>query len=415
MMDGMATAPKLDLARIRADFPVLSQTVRGKPLVFLDTGASAQKPRPVIEAMVRFMETSYANVHRGAYRLSEQATEAYEGARAAAARFLNAGSPSEVVFTGSTTQAINLVAHSYGRGVLRPGQAVVISEMEHHANLVPWQMLRDGAGIELRVARVTDAGELDLDDLAAKLSDGKVGLVAVTHMSNVLGTVTPAARIATLAHEHGARVLFDGSQAIVHGRVDVRAIDADFYVFTGHKLYGPTGIGVLYAKAELLRAMPPFMGGGDMIAEVTLERSIWAEPPARFEAGTPPIVEAVGLHAAIDYVTAIGWPAIEAHERELTDRAMARLTRIEGLTLLGRAQDRGSVFAFALDTAHAHDVSTLLDRAGIAVRSGRHCAEPLHQRFGVESTCRASFGLYTTPEEVDYLASALEQAREFFR
>ncbi|HZF77733.1 MAG TPA: SufS family cysteine desulfurase [Acetobacteraceae bacterium] len=414
-MDGMATAPKLDLARIRADFPVLSQTVRGKPLVFLDTGASAQKPRPVIEAMVRFMETSYANVHRGAYRLSEQATEAYEGARAAAARFLNAGSPSEVVFTGSTTQAINLVAHSYGRGVLRPGQAVVISEMEHHANLVPWQMLRDGAGIELRVARVTDAGELDLDDLAAKLSDGKVGLVAVTHMSNVLGTVTPAARIATLAHEHGARVLFDGSQAIVHGRVDVRAIDADFYVFTGHKLYGPTGIGVLYAKAELLRAMPPFMGGGDMIAEVTLERSIWAEPPARFEAGTPPIVEAVGLHAAIDYVTAIGWPAIEAHERELTDRAMARLTRIEGLTLLGRAQDRGSVFAFALDTAHAHDVSTLLDRAGIAVRSGRHCAEPLHQRFGVESTCRASFGLYTTPEEVDYLASALEQAREFFR
>ena len=415
MMDGMAIAPKLDLARIRADFPVLSQMVRGKPLVFLDTGASAQKPRQVIEAMVRFMETSYANVHRGAYRLSEQATEAYEGARAAAARFLNAGSPSEIVFTGSTTQAINLVAHSYGRGVLRPGQAVVISEMEHHANLVPWQMLRDGAGIELRIARVTDAGELDLDDLAAKLSDGKVGLVAVTHMSNVLGTVTPAARIAQLAHEHGARVLFDGSQAIVHGRVDVRAIDADFYVFTGHKLYGPTGIGVLYAKAELLRAMPPFMGGGDMIAEVTLERSIWADPPARFEAGTPAIVEAVGLHAAIDYVEAIGWPAIEAHERELTDRAMARLTRIEGLTLLGRAQDRGGVFAFALDTAHAHDVSTLLDRAGIAVRSGRHCAEPLHQRFGVESTCRASFGVYTTPEEVDYLASALEQAREFFR
>jgi cysteine desulfurase/selenocysteine lyase len=234
-------------------------------------------------------------------------------------------------------------------------------------------------------------------------------------MSNVLGTVTPAARIAALAHRHGARVLFDGSQAIVHGRVDVRAIDADFYVFTGHKLYGPTGIGVLYAKPELQRAMPPFLGGGDMIAEVTLERSTWAEPPAKFEAGTPPIVEAVGLHAAIDYVEAIGWPAIEAHERELTDRAMARLTRIEGLTLLGRAQDRGGVFAFSLDTAHAHDISTLLDRAGIAVRSGRHCAEPLHARFGVDSTCRASFGLYTTPEEVDFLADALAQAREFFR
>jgi cysteine desulfurase/selenocysteine lyase len=287
--------------------------------------------------------------------------------------------------------------------------------MEHHANLVPWQMLRDAHGIELRIARVTDAGELDMADLEAKLADGKVGLVAVTHMSNVLGTVTPAERIAQLAHAHGARVLFDGSQAAVHRRVDVQAIDADFYLFTGHKLYGPTGIGVLYAKGELQEAMPPFLGGGDMIAEVTYERSIWAPYPGKFEAGTPPIVEAVGLHAAIDYVTAIGWPALEAHERALVDRAMARLPQIEGVTLLGRAQDRGGVFAFALDTAHAHDVSTLLDRAGIAVRSGRHCAEPLHQRFGVESTCRASFGVYTTPEEVDLLGDALTQAREFFR
>jgi cysteine desulfurase/selenocysteine lyase len=413
-MDGHVAAP-LDLARIRADFPILSETVRGKRFTFLDSGASAQKPKQVIGAMVRMMETAYANVHRGAYHMSERATEAYEAARGAVARFLNAADEREIIFTKSSTEAINLVAHSYGRGILKPGQAVVISGMEHHANLVPWQMLRDAHGIELRVAAITDAGELDMDDLAAKLADGKVGLVAVTHMSNVLGTVTPAERIARMAHDAGAKVLFDGSQAAVHRRVDVQALDADFYVFTGHKLYGPTGIGVLYAKGALQEAMPPFLGGGDMIAEVTYERSIWAPYPGKFEAGTPPIVEAVGLHAAIDYVTAIGMRAIEAHERALVDRAMAKLPHIEGVTLLGRAQDRGGVFAFALDTAHAHDVATLLDRAGIAVRSGRHCAEPLHARFNVESTCRASFGLYTTPEEVDLLADALHQAREFFR
>ena len=414
-MDGHVEAPRLKLDAIRADFPILSEKVRGKPFTFLDSGASAQKPRQVIGAMVRMMETAYANVHRGAYHMSEQATEAYEAARGAVARFLNAGDVREIIFTGSSTNAINLVAHSYGRGVMKPGQAVVISEMEHHANIVPWQMARDAVGIELRVCRITDSGELDLDDLATKLADGKVGLVAVTHMSNVLGTVTPAAQIARMAHEAGAKVLFDGSQAAVHRRVDVREIDADFYVFTGHKLYGPTGIGVLYAKAALQEAMPPFLGGGDMIAEVSFEKSVWAPYPAKFEAGTPPIIEAIGLHAAIDYVNAIGMPAIEAHERALVDRAMARLPQIEGVTLLGRAQHRGGVFAFALDTAHAHDVATLLDRAGIAVRSGRHCAEPLHERFGVESTCRASFGLYTTPAEVDLLADALHQAREFFR
>lgn len=413
-MDGVLPT-SFDLGAIRADFPILSEKVRGKPFTFLDSGASAQKPRQVIGAMVRMMETAYANVHRGAYRMSEQATEAYEAARDAVARFLNASDAREIVFTKSSTEAINLVAHSYGRGVMKPGQAMLITEMEHHANIVPWQMLRDAHGIELRVARITEAGELDLDDLAVKLADGKVGLVAVTHMSNVLGTVTPAERIARMAHEAGAKVLFDGSQAAVHRRVDVQALDADFYVFTGHKLYGPTGIGVLYAKAALLNAMPPFLGGGDMIAEVTFETSIWAPIPAKFEAGTPPIIEAIGLHAAIDYVTAIGMTAIEAHERALVDRAMAKLPHIEGLTLLGRAQDRGGVFAFALDTAHAHDIATLLDRAGIAVRSGRHCAEPLHTRFGVDGTCRASFGLYTTPEEVDLLADALSQAREFFR
>ncbi|MBE9604913.1 SufS family cysteine desulfurase [Acetobacteraceae bacterium H6797] len=413
-MDG-TLATGFDVEKIRQDFPILSQTVRGKKLVFLDSGASAQKPRAVIDAMTRMLEARYANVHRGAYFLSEESTAAYEAARMAVARFLNAADEREIVFTQSSTGAINLVAHSYGRGILKPGQAVLISEMEHHANLVPWQMLRDAHGIDLRVARVTDAGELDLDDVQKKLADGKVGLFAVTHMSNVLGTVTPAERLAAMAHTKGAKLLLDGSQAAVHRAVDVQALGCDFYVFTGHKLYGPTGIGVLWARKELLDAMPPFLGGGDMIAEVTIERSIWAQPPARFEAGTPPIVEAVGLHAAIDYVTKIGMKAIEAHERVLTEHASAALAKIEGLTVLGKAQDRGGVFSFSLDAAHAHDLATLLDRTGIAVRSGRHCAEPLHTRFGVESTARASFGLYTTVQEVDYLAEALTEARKFFR
>ena len=404
-----------DVHRIRQDFPILSQPQHGKPLVFLDSGASAQKPRAVIEAMTRCMETAYANVHRGAYRLSEVATDAYEASRGAVARFINAPDAREVVFTRNSTEAINLVAHSWGRGVMRPDQAVLISELEHHANIVPWQMLRDDRGNPLRVCRVTDSGELDMEDLAAKLADGKVGLVALAHMSNVLGTVTPVERVVALAHAHGAKVLLDGSQAVVHRRVDVAAIGCDFYCFTGHKLYGPTGIGVLWGKLEHLDRMPPFLGGGDMIESVSFEKSTWAKPPARFEAGTPAIIEAVGLHAAIDYVNAIGMPAIEAHERALVDHAMRKLSDVPGLTLLGRAQDRGGVFAFALDNAHPHDLSTLLDRAGICIRAGRHCAEPLHTRFGLEQgTARASFGLYTTPEEVDYLAGALVKAREFF-
>lgn len=415
-MNVITNPARMDVARIRADFPILSTQVRGKPLVFLDSGASAQKPRAVIEAMTRCMESAYANVHRGAYNLSEVATANFEAAREAVQHFLGAEHAEEIIFTRNSTEAFNLVAHSFGRGVLKPGQVVLVSEMEHHANLVPWQMLRDaGCGIGLRHIRVTDAGELDLEDYARHLARGDVGLVSVTHMSNVLGTVTPAERIARMAHAAGARVMFDGSQAAVHRAVDVRAIGADFYAFTGHKLYGPTGIGVLYGRRELLEAMPPFQGGGDMIETVGLEHSTWAAPPARFEPGTPAIIEAAGLLAAIGYVNAIGMDAIEAHERALVDHASATLAQVPGLTLLGSPQDRGGVFAFSLDAAHPHDLSTFLDRRGICVRAGRHCAEPLHTRFGLEGgTARASFGLYTTTGEIDALAEALVAARKFF-
>ena len=414
MTKTMTTKPGFDVERIRADFPILSQTVRGKPFVFLDSAASAQKPRPVIDAMVQAMETQYANEHRGLHWMSERTTDAYESTRDAVARLINAPSREEIVFTKNTTEGINLVAHSYGRGIMQPGQAVVISEMEHHANLVPWQMLRDAHGIELRIAPITDAGELDMAGLEALLQDRKVGLVAVTHMSNVLGTVVPAARVAALAHEYGARVLFDGSQAAVHRPVDVQAIDADFYLFTGHKLYGPTGIGVLWARRELLDAMPPFMGGGDMIGSVSFERSTWAEIPHKFEAGTPAIIEAIGLKAAVEYVEAIGFDAITAHEARLTDHALARLSDIPGLRVLGTAQDRGGVFSFTMQGAHAHDIATLLDRQGIAVRAGNHCAEPLMRRLGVDSSARASTGIYTTEAEIDALADTLLRVREFF-
>ncbi len=401
-----------DLSHLRADFPILSETIRGKPFVFLDSAASAQKPSAVIDAMTHTMRHQYANVHRGLHWMSERTSDAYEGVRDKVATLLNAGSREEIVFTGSSTGAINLVAYSYG-ALLRPDQAVLISEMEHHANIVPWQMLRDRRGIELRVAPVDDAGELDLQALEALLADGRVGLVSVTHMSNVLGTVNPARRIAELAHAAGALLLLDGSQAAVHRPVDVQALDADFYVFTGHKLYGPTGIGVLWARHALLEAMPPFMGGGDMIGSVSFERSTWAEVPHKFEAGTPPIVEVIGLGAAIDYVQAIGMGTIQAHEAGLTEYALTRLGAIEGLRVVGQARTRGGVISFTMDGAHAHDIATLLDRNGIAVRAGTHCAEPLMRRFGITSTARASFGIYTTTHEIDVLADTLERIRSF--
>ena len=413
-MNFSARPASLDVARIRADFPILAQTIRGKPLVFLDSAASAQKPRAVIDAMRNAMETQYANVHRGLHWMSERTTDAYEAARDAVAELMNARDRAEVVFVRNSTEALNLVAYSYGRHVLQPGQAVLISGMEHHSNIVPWQILRDERGIELRVAPITDAGELDMVGFESLLSDGKVGLVSITHMSNVLGTVTPAERIVRIAHAHGAKVMLDGSQAIVHRRVDVQALDCDFYAWTGHKLYGPTGIGVLWARRELLERMPPFLGGGEMISSVTYEKSTWAAVPHKFEAGTPAILEGIGLKAAIDYLQGIGYDAIAAHEAALTEHALARLSAVPGLHVLGQAQDRGGVVSFALDKAHAHDVATLLDRQGIAVRAGHHCAEPLMRRFGLDSTARASFGIYTTHAEIDVLADTLNRVREFF-
>lgn len=405
----------LDVAAVRAQFPILREQVRGKPLVFLDNAASAQKPRAVIEAMVHAMEHQYANIHRGLHWMSERTTEAYEAARDAARALLGAAEREEIVFVRNTTEGINLVAHSFGRSFLKPGDAMLISAMEHHSNIVPWQMLRDSHGIELRVAPVTDAGELDMAAFTALLADGRVKFVAITHMSNVLGTYTPAERIVALAHEAGAKVLLDGSQAAVHRRVDVQALGCDFYLFTGHKLYGPTGIGVLWARRELLEAMPPFLGGGDMISSVSFERSEWARVPYKFEAGTPAIIEGIGLRAAIEWTMGLGWDRISAHEQALTDHALARLSAIEGVTILGRAQDRGGVVSFTVDGVHAHDVATLLDRQGIAVRAGQHCAEPLMRRFGLDSTARASFAAYTTIAEIDYLAEQLARVRAFFR
>ncbi len=403
----------LDVERIREDFPILAERVHDKPLVYLDSAASAQKPRVVIDIMARTMEKQYANVHRGLHWLSERCSDAYEGARDKVARFLNA-EREEIVFVRNATEAINLVSYTFGHAALEPGNAVAVSQMEHHANLVPWQMLRDARGIELRIVKVTECGEIDFDDLAQVFADRRVKLLAITHMSNVLGTYTPVERLVAFAHAHGAQVLVDGAQAVVHRRVDVRALDVDFYVFSGHKLYGPTGIGVLYGRRTLLQSMPPFLGGGDMIGSVSYERSTWAEPPYRFEAGTPAIVEAIGLGTAIDYIQGIGFDAIAAHERALTDHALRTLSGIPGLKIIGNAQDRGGIVAFTLNQIHAHDVATLLDKQGIAVRAGHHCAEPLAHRFGVDSTARASFGIYTTSAEIDLLAAGIERLKKVF-
>jgi cysteine desulfurase/selenocysteine lyase len=408
----------LDVARIREDFPILRQTIRGKKLVFLDSAASAQKPRVVIEAMREAMETQYANVHRGLHWMSERTTDAYEAARDAVAALLNARDRHEVVFTRNITESLNLMAHSYGRGVLRPGQAVVISGMEHHSNIVPWQLLRDDRGIELRVAPITDSGELDMDAFEALLADGRVGLVSMTHMSNVLGTYTPAERIVRIAHAHGAKVLFDGAQAVVHRRVDVQALDCDFYAFTGHKLYGPTGIGVLWGRRELLDAMPPFLGGGGMILDVKLDSFRAAPPPARFEAGTPPIAEAVGLTAAVRYLNEVGMDRIRAHEAALTEYALGRLEEKLGsdCRVFGppAGPDRGGVLSLEYRDVHAHDLAQVLDQFGVCVRPGHHCAKPLMRKLGVQATARASLSLFSDEHDIEVLIEGLLEAGRLF-
>ena len=401
-----------DVERVREDFPILKQEVYGKPLVYLDSGASAQKPTAVIDAMREVQETCYANVHRGAYYFSQHLTDRYESVRKTVAGFLNAASDQEVVITRSVTEAINLVAYSFGAG-LSAGDEVIVTEMEHHANIVPWQLLRDRKGIVLKVAPIDDDGNFLLDAYEALLTP-RTKLVAVAHVSNVLGTVTPLKEIIRLAHKVGAKVLVDGAQAVVHGKVDVQDLDADFYGFTGHKLYGPTAIGVLYGKADLLKEMPPFQGGGDMIRSVSFAETTYADPPLRFEAGTPPIVEAIGLGAAIDYVNAIGHEAIAAHEAGLLAYATQRLQQIEGLRIYGRAKEKAAILSFTMEGIHPHDIGTIIDREGVAIRVGHHCAQPLMQRFGIPATARASFGLYNTRAEVDALARALEKVKELF-
>lgn len=403
--------PPFDVEALRAEFPILSRQVHGKPLVFLDSGASAQKPRAVIDGMAEMLRSRYANVHRGVHTLSQEATDDFEAARLAIARFLNAGSEEEIVITRSVTEAINLVAHSYGRANIGPGDEILVSEMEHHANIIPWQLVADQVGATVRPIPITDAGELRMDALAEMLGP-RTKMVAVAHVSNVLGTINPVAEIVRLAHAHDVPVLLDGAQAAVHGPVDVQALDVDFYGFTGHKLYGPTAIGVLYGKRALLDAMPPWQGGGDMIDHVSFQGSTFKEPPYRFEAGTPPIVEAVGLGIAIDFVEGIGWNAIAAHEQSLLKAATERLSAIPGLRILGTAPEKAAIVSFVVDNVHSMDLAMLLDRAGVAVRVGHHCAEPLMRRLGVDSTVRASFAAYNTLAEVDMLADSLIRAVE---
>ena len=405
--------PAYDIGGIRADFPILNQEVHGKPLIFLDNGASAQKPRQVIDAMRDVYEAEYANVHRGAYYLSEKATERYEGARDIVQRFLNARNRQEIVFSKNVTEAINLVAYSYARRVLEPGDEIIITDMEHHSNIVPWQLMRDERDLVLKFVSCTDDGEFRIEDLA-KLITPKTRLISLTHVSNVLGTVVPIKEVAKLAHDNGAKLMVDGAQAVMHMPVDVQDLDSDFYAFTGHKIYGPSGIGVLYGKEELLETMPPFLAGGDMISTVSMGESTWAALPAKFEAGTPPIAQAIGLGVALEYVSSIGLEGIAAHEIDLLTHATQQLSSIHGLRIIGTAPGKTSVISFTMDCAHPHDISTIIDRAGVSVRAGHHCAQPLMERMGVPATTRASFGMYNTRDEVDTLVAALDSVRELF-
>ncbi|SOE08456.1 cysteine desulfurase [Hoeflea halophila] len=402
-----------DVDAVRKDFPILSRTVHGKPLVYLDNGASAQKPQAVIDAVTHAYSNEYANVHRGLHFLSNAATDAYENAREIVKRFLNAPSVDNVVFTKSTTEAINTVAYGYGMPRIEDGDEIVITIMEHHSNIVPWHFLRERQGAKIVWVGVDDEGNFDLDDFRKALTD-RTKLVAVTHMSNVLGTVVDVKEVCRIAHERGVKVLIDGSQSAVHMPVDVQEIDCDWYVMTGHKLYGPSGIGVLYGKTDALKAMQPFMGGGEMIVDVSEDDVTYNDPPHRFEAGTPPIVQAIGLGAALEYIEKLGRDRIAAHEADLTAYALEKLSAVNALRLIGTARGKGAIFAFEIEGVHAHDISMLIDRSGVAVRAGTHCAQPLLKRFGATSTCRASMGLYNTRVEIDVLVEALDKARAFF-
>jgi cysteine desulfurase / selenocysteine lyase len=407
------SAAPYDVEAYRRDFPILSETVHGRPLVYLDNGASAQKPRQVIDAVRYVYEHEYANVHRGVHYMSERATDAYEGARIKVQKFLNAKHDHEIIFTRNATEAVNMVVRTHGQRFLQPGDEILISIMEHHANIVPWQMLAAEKGLKLKAVPITDDGELNMDEFRKMLTP-ETKMVAITHVSNALGTINNVTEITRLAHDTGARVLIDGSQGAVHMPVDVQAIDCDFYVFTGHKLYGPSGVGVLYGKEERLNAMPPFLGGGEMIEHVTIEKSTWAALPNKFEAGTPMIAQAIGLGAAVDYVTAIGMDRISAHEEDLRRYATQRLSSIPGLKIYGTAPRKAAIMSFTLEGIHSHDIATIIDRAGVACRAGHHCAQPLMDTLGVPATTRASFGLYNTRADADALAEALESAREFF-
>ena len=402
-----------DVARIREDFPALALQVYGKPLVYLDNAASAQKPRAVLDRMTQAYTSEYANVHRGLHYLANAATEAYEGGRERVTRFINARRSEEIIFTRNATEAINLVASSWGGPNIGEGDEIVLSIMEHHSNIVPWHFLRERQGAVIKWAPVDDEGNFLIDEFE-KLLTAKTKLVAITQMSNMLGTLVPVKEVVRIAHARGIPVLIDGSQAAVHLAIDVQDIDCDFYVFTGHKLYGPTGIGVLYGKYDRLAAMRPFNGGGEMIREVARDWVTYGDPPHRFEAGTPMIVEAVGLGAAIDYVNSVGKDRIAAHEHDLLTYAQERLREINALRIIGTAKGKGPVISFEMKGAHAHDIATVIDRQGVAVRAGTHCVMPLLERFNVTATCRASFGMYNTREEVDQLAQALIKARDLF-
>ena len=413
VVDARATTGGFDIERVRADFPILSREVYGKPLVYLDNAASAQKPGVVIDAMREAYESEYANVHRGLHYLSNTATSNFEAAREQVRTFLNAPTSDAVIFTRNATEAINLVASSWGMDNLSDGDEIIVSILEHHSNIVPWHFHRERNGAVLKWVPCSEDGEFLLDEFE-KLITPKTKIVAVTHMSNALGTITPIREIIRIAHEHGVPVLVDGSQSAVHMTVDVQELDCDFFVFTGHKVYGPSGIGVLYAKPEILRAMSPYQGGGEMIGYVQTDEITYADIPHRFEAGTPAIVQAIGLGAAVQYMMDVGRENIVAHERTLLDYATSRLSEMNSLRLFGTTPNKGSIVSFEMQGVHAHDISTVIDRSGVAVRAGTHCAEPLMSRFGVTSTCRASFGMYNTVEEVDALVDALIGASEFF-